>query len=348
MFTGRILFQKKHIENNNIPVSLFYTVRNEETRLKYNLAPVLSINESEFEVVVVNNFSEDNSFQVLGMLRERSDRLKISTMHQETRSSTKMAQNLALKAASYDWVMAMPITYENASSDWISGISKAIEDNKTVVMNYCSLIPKKGLINLICRIETFLAFTKSVGYIKNNLPFVYSEENVAFKKKKYFEFGGHRFKIHEPYANLELLINHFIRKKETTILYQSETAIKKTENPGWPDYMDILKKGFRIEKHLKWKMKLALVLDDLTKLLFPIVTIMTFIFLPGLWIPLSALLLIMFLARLFIIKTAQNRLNERKIFIPSLVYDLVVPYIKLFYGLYFKNRRQKQRWKMKV
>jgi len=66
-------------------------------------------------------------------------------------------------------------------------------------------------------------------------------ENVAFQKKKYFEIGGHGLKINEQYANLELLINHFIRKKDTTILFQSETAIKKTEDLVWNDYLEILK-----------------------------------------------------------------------------------------------------------
>jgi len=67
-----------------------------------------------------------------------------------------------------------------------------------------------------------------------------------------------------------------------------------------------------------------------------------------LWPLMAGLLFIMFTARLVIIKIALNRLNERKIFIPSLVYDLIVPYFKLFYRWYFNNRSQKQKWKVKV
>jgi hypothetical protein len=171
---------------------------------------------------------------------------------------------------------------------------------------------------------------------------------VAFQKKKYFELGGHGLKISEAYANLELLINFFIQKKTTTILYQSETAIKKTEDFIWNDYLDILKKSLRIEKHLSSSKKAVLAFDEFTKLMFPPVTIIVTILLFDLWPIFTGLLFIMFTARLFIIKIAQNRLNERKIFIPSLVYDLVVPYFKLFYRWYFNNRSQKQKWKVKV
>jgi glycosyltransferase involved in cell wall biosynthesis len=348
LFTGRILFQKKPKHALATPLSLIYTVRNEETRLKNNLAPVLSINEADFEVIIVDDYSQDNSFQVLGMLKGRSDRLKVSTLHQETRFSTKMAQNLALKAAKHDWVMAVPISYADAQPEWISGISNSLNESDTVVVGYSSATSSGGFVNRIYRIETFLSFTKSVGYILNNVPFIYSEENVAFQKKKYFEIGGHAHKISESYANLELIINSFIRKKNTSILFQSNTAIKKTEDLIWNDYLDILKKSLRIEKHLPSSKKAVLAFDEFTKLFFPAIAILTIVLLLELWPILAGLLFVMFVARLFIIKIALNRLNESKIFIPSLLYDLVVPYFKLFYRWYFNNSRQKHKWKVKV
>ena len=348
LFTGRILFRKKIAQTSPAPLSLIYTVRNEEIRLKNNLAPVLSINDVDFEVIVVDDFSQDNSFQVLGMLRGRSDRLKVSTLQQETRFSTKMAQNLALKAASYDWILSVPISYENATFEWISGISNALDNSKTVVISYSSAQNAGGFINRIYRIENYLSFTKSVGYILNNFPFIYSEENVAFQKKKYFEIGGHGLKISEAYANLELLINFFIRKQTTTILFQADTAIKKTEDLIWNDYLDILKKSLRIEKHLSGSKKAVLTFDETTKMLFPPLTVVVFILVFELWPLFSALLFIMLTARLFIIKIMQNRLNERKIFISSLIYDLIVPYFKFFYRWYFNNRGQKHKWKVKV
>jgi len=282
------------------------------------------------------------------MLRGRSDRLKVSTLQQETRFSTKMAQNLALKAASYDWILSVPISYENATFEWISGISNALDNSKTVVISYSSAQNAGGFINRIYRIENYLSFTKSVGYILNNFPFIYSEENVAFQKKKYFEIGGHGLKISEAYANLELLINFFIRKQTTTILFQADTAIKKTEDLIWNDYLDILKKSLRIEKHLSGSKKAVLTFDETTKMLFPPLTVVVFILVFELWPLFSALLFIMLTARLFIIKIMQNRLNERKIFISSLIYDLIVPYFKFFYRWYFNNRGQKHKWKVKV
>jgi hypothetical protein len=131
-------------------------------------------------------------------------------------------------------------------------------------------------------------------------------------------------------------------------LFQSDTAIKKTEDLIWNDYLDILKKSLRIEKHLSGSKKAVLAFDELTKMLFPPVTVVVIILLFELWPLFSGLLFIMFVARLFIIKITQKRLNERKIFISSLIYDLIVPYFKFFYRWYFNNRGQNHKWKVKV
>ena len=113
----------------------------------------------------------------------------------------------------------------------------------------------------------------------------------------------------------------------------------------WKDYLEILKKNIRIEKHLSSSKKTVLLIDELTKLLFAPVAIATTVMIFNAWPLIAALLFIMFTKRLFIIKIAQNRLNERKIFIPSLVYDLFVPYFKLFYRWYFNSRSQNRNGK---
>lgn len=348
LFTGKVLFVKKPVAQKPVSVSLIYTVRNEEERLRRNLPPVLSINGVDFEVIVVDDVSQDNTLQVLGMMRERSDRLKVTMLHQETRYSIKMAQNIAIKASGCDWVLQVPITYENATFEWISGITSALGENKNVVIAYTGVLPEGGMAGFFYRIENFLLFTRSVGYILNGLPFVYAEENVALLKKKYFEVGGHGLKINEPYANLELLINHIIRKENTQVLFQASTAIKKTEPIRWHDYADLLKKSIRIEKHLTSLKKLMLAFDEATKLVyFPLLVVVS-VLLFSIWPFIALLVFIQLISRMVIIKMLQNRLNERKIFLSSLMYDLFVPYFRFFYRWVFNQKGQKQKWKIKV
>ncbi len=349
LFTGRVLFRKKLYVNDSgaKPLSLILTVRNQEENLKTNLPKILSNEAVDFEVVAVDDYSEDNSFLVLGSLKEKYKRLKISMLNQETRYSTKLAQNIALKAAQYNWVLTIPATMFDVNAEWLPIFTKVLSEEKNVVVAYSNVENSKGFFNHLFRIESYFQYQKSVGFILSGNPFVYSDENVAFQKNKYFEMGGYGSKISEPYVNLELLINSFIRKEHTTVLFNKETSIRKREWIVGADYFELLNKGIRIEKHLPYTKKIVLAIEEFTHLVFLPSAIAVIFMISGFWPLVVGLLVFIFLIHLLIIKITQNRLNERKIFISSLVYNFIMPYFKLFYRLHF-NRRSKNKWRKRI
>ena len=179
-------------------------------------------------------------------------------------------------------------------------------------------------------------------------PFVYFENNVLFRKEKYFERGGYGKKIKEPYANLELLINQFISKKKCRFNLNNQTAIRFSEIIFRHDFLDLVKKSFRIEQHLSYP-KRALMFAysamQLSVLPFSVVVMVLF---TGVWQLVLFGIGLFLILRLLIIKTMQNHLNERKIFITSLVYELIMPYYKIVLRWHFNRKSRKQKWKSKV
>lgn len=350
LFTGRILFRQKLKISDSAkkPLSLILAVRDQEENLKNNLPKILSTESVDFEMVIVDDYSQDNSYLVLGLLKKRYKRLKISMLNQETRYSMKLAQNIALKAAGNDWVLTIPVSVSEFSPEWLAAVSKVADNNKNVIIGYSNIRWAKGFFNQLFRIESYFQYLKSVGFIQNGIPFVYSEENIAFQKSKYFEIGGFGQKITEPYANLELLINSFIRKNSTVILLGKETKILKSESINGTDYYELLKKSFRIEKHLSYFKRSVLVFEEITRLVILPYAFVVIVLFTGLWPVVAVLFFLKFLLHLVIIKITQNRLNERKIFISSLLYDLAIPYLKLFYRWHFNRRNKKKGWRSKV
>ncbi len=330
------------------PTSILFAVRNEEENARTVLPGLLESSNKNYELVVIDDFSQDGTLPVLGLFKQRFPQLKFSSLSQETRFSVKLAQNIALKSASNNWVMYMPIALKDAGEDWLNSRLKGIKANdKEIVMAYTTVVPDSGMFNKLYRIESFFQFIKSAGFICNRIPFVYFEENIAFKKEKYFDLGGYGNKIKEPYANLELIINQFIKKRNTAISIDGETAIKKNSKVGKADYIDLLKKSNRIESYLpKWK-RFILRFEELSVLLYLPLIIICLLFVFPAW-PLVAILAgILLILRLLIIKIILNRLNERKIFISSLVYGLLMPYFKLFYYWHFSTKNRKK-WKKRV
>ena len=201
---------------------------------------------------------------------------------------------------------------------------------------------------MLYRIEHFFQQLTSAAYIYNGIPFIYSEDNIAFKKEKYFELGGYGKNIKEPYANLELLVNSFIKKKSTLLNFAAETSIKKELEIGRAEYKDLLNKSIRIENYLPLWKKIFLFTDRFTELLFlPLLTlclVFSFQLILLIYIPVAVL----FVAKVLIIKITLNRLNERKIFISSLVYGLLMPYYKMIYKWRFCKSSRKYKWNKAV
>jgi cellulose synthase/poly-beta-1,6-N-acetylglucosamine synthase-like glycosyltransferase len=65
------------------PLSVIICARNEAGNLDEFLPSVLTQDYPDFEVIVVNDCSEDNSYEVLNDLQKKYSHLKISTLNKD-------------------------------------------------------------------------------------------------------------------------------------------------------------------------------------------------------------------------------------------------------------------------
>ena len=83
------------------PVTVIICARNEEENLKRFLPSVLNQDHPDYEVVVVNDCSEDNSYIVLGEYLKKYPNLRVSTINKDPKftHNKKFAQFIGIKAA---------------------------------------------------------------------------------------------------------------------------------------------------------------------------------------------------------------------------------------------------------
>lgn len=330
------------------PISVLLTIRNEAENLQRVLPQLLSINNVKYEAIAVDDYSLDNTYSVLGSFKHKYSHFKISSLNEETRFSVKLAQNIALKAAQNEWVITLPVDIESVDNEWLNGfVQKTSSVKRKVIIGYHNIMPTSHFINLLYRIELYYQQTKSAGFITNGIPFIYFEDNVAFKKQEYFEIGGYGKKTQEPYANLELLINKFISGKQTVVVFNETTRLTKINEVAKDDFLNLIKRSSRIEKYLSFWKRFVIGLETFSKIISLPVFLLSLILVWDLWPILASLIIFVSLLQMIIIKIGQNRLNERKIFIPSLVYGLFMPYYKVVYRWHFNRQFRSQKWKAK-
>ncbi|HYQ57396.1 MAG TPA: glycosyltransferase [Draconibacterium sp.] len=327
-------------------MSILVIVRNDEENIRATLPHLLTMEGVDYEVVAVDDFSQDSTLSVLGLFKQRYEKLKITSLSQETRYSEKLSQNIALKLAQNEWVLIYPACAPNSSQSWLDQMCSVANEQALVKVSYTTIAYQKSWYNKLYRIENFFQQIRSASYIMNGAAFLYNEENVAFKKSEYFSRGGFGASVSEPYANLELVLNRFIKKKNTELSLGKESSIVKNVSVGWHEIDELLRKSIRIEKKLKkWK-QFVLAVDRLMEVVYPFIAAIALLMVVGLWPLILALVVLKELAYVVIIKILQNRLNERKLFITSLVFSLVMPYYKFIHRWHF-NRKGRNKWKNK-
>ncbi|SHF67214.1 Glycosyltransferase involved in cell wall bisynthesis [Mariniphaga anaerophila] len=341
LFSGRVAFLKTPPASAPEPVSLLLAFRNEEANLRKNLPTLLSLGNNDYEVVAVDDFSTDASLTVLGTLKRQDLKMHVSSMSQETHFSEKMARNIAIKAAVNEWLLFLTPTVSSFAPGWLSNVESVLNDDADVAVGYSNLKPNGKFVSLLFRVELFFQQLKSFGFILNGLPFVVAEENVAFKKQKYFEANGYHNKISESFAHLELLINSFMQKKTTLLLSKGEFACWEEKKVSFEAFFDLLKKEIRLKRFLSGNKRFMLFFTNCIELLFFPVAALLFVFVPALWPLIASVLGLVFIFRLFIIKRILFRLNERKLFLPSLLLALLRPYFKLVFVLWYRNTERK-------
>lgn len=316
----------------NAPLSVILVVRNEEENCRETLPRLLSLENPDMEIVVVDDFSQDNTLSVLGVLKQQNQELKISSLSQETRHSEKLSQNIALKSAEKEWVLVYPVSAQSPSQAWLNEMDKSTTEQVLLKVAYTTVAENNNWFNKFYRIENFFQQVRSASYSLNGLAFIYNEENVAFKKAEYFKRGGYGAKVQEPYANLELVLNRFIRKKHVELCLNAKSILQKQVSVGRLEFKDLVRKSIRIEKHLSKLKRVTLLFDRLTQILYPLSIVLLLLVVFKLWVVICALIAINVLVFMVIIKMLQNRLNERKLFITSLVFSFIMPFYKLFSG----------------
>ncbi|MDP2115518.1 MAG: glycosyltransferase family 2 protein [Bacteroidota bacterium] len=339
-----VLHRKEDFNPELSPVTIILPLRNEESGIRELVTKFTALPFNDYQLIVIDEVSEDDTLHILNILAETNPRLKVTSLSQENRFQEKQSINIGLKGASSPWIVQLTANSAPVSDEWLSKLGGLHDNNTDAVIAYTNVERKKGYRNLICRLELFSQFMISGSRILTGNPFVFSENNVLFRKSMYFDNQGFKHKLNLNFANLELIFNENFRKGRIKITTNPEIAVRERIEDDRGDHIKLLKKTVQIKQNLSWGKKANLFLDDFTKISFIGVAISLIILHTEYWITFSSVLLIYFVTSLIIVKNLLTRLKERKIFVPSFFYILIKPIINccFFWSMYLIHRRS--RW----
>jgi len=211
----------------NIPISIIISARNEENNLRENLPSILTQNYPDFEVVVVNDCSYDESDLVLEEFAKNWSRLKVVTITEHARFKTgkKFALTLGIKAAKNEHLLFTDADCQPASDNWITRMAANFNGVVQIVLGYSPYYKTGNFFNPFIRFETVKTGTNYLSAALNGDAYMGIGRNLAYTKTLFFSVKGFATHMHVMAGDDDLFVNQNATADNTAIEIHPETFV---------------------------------------------------------------------------------------------------------------------------
>lgn len=329
------------------PVSVVICARNEAENLARFLPSVLEQDYPVYEVVVVNDCSEDNSDDVLGDMMKRYPHLRVSMIQKDPDFShtKKLAMLIGIKAAQNDLLVFTDADCRPASPKWLRRVASAASGDADIIIGYGAYMPEKGILNKYIRYETMFAAMQYFGMAMAGVPYMGVGRNLAYRKSYFFSRGGFGPHNHILSGDDDLFVNRNATAENVNLMLSQDSftlSVAQNKVAAWAKQR---RRHFTAAAYYKNNDKIRLFLEPLSRVVYYGLMITLLIMLVS-W-PLVAIIAA---ARLTIrsafLSKASARFNEPRLWFFSLFFDILAPFVSAF--LFLTSRRKgkgRETWK---
>ncbi len=280
------------------PLSVVICARNEEENLAQFLPNVLEQDYPDFEVVVVNDCSSDDSEWLLKTLAERYQHLNIVNIkeHPRYKHGKKFAVTIGIKAAKNDCMVFTDADCKPASNQWLQHIGNSFKPGIEIVLGYSPYLKVKGFLNKNIRFETFHTAMSYLSYALKRRSYMGVGRNMAYTKTLFFKGKGFASHMHIPSGDDDLFVNQNATEFNTAICIHPEAQVWSAPKLSLKDYYFQKIRHHGASKAYKARHKRMLTSQLLSAVIFYILLIIAFFLYPQFW----EFLLIAYLLRLLV------------------------------------------------
>ena len=298
-------------KKQNFPVSLIVCAKNETDNLKANIPLWLNQDYPDFELILINDASYDDTLEVMESFEKDNSNIKIVNVEniESFWGSKKYALTLGIKKAQHQRMVFTDADCKPASENWLQEIASNFTVNHQVILGYGAYHKVSGLLNKLIRFETFMTAIQYFSYAKTGIPYMGVGRNLGYTSKVYYDNSGFVSHIKIQSGDDDLFVNQVATKDNTAICYSKESFTYSNPKLSWKEWIKQKKRHISTAKYYKLKHRFLLGSYFIFQVLFWALAVLTLIFID--WkIPL-VLIIFRFIIQFLVLNSATKKLNEK-------------------------------------
>lgn len=289
-------------------VSVIVAAHDEEENLLELVPLLLSQNYAEFEVIIVEDRSNDGTYDYLLQATKENEKLKmVRVTHKPDHiNGKKFALTLGIKSARYDWLLFTDADCRPVSLNWIASMAHQFQEGKKIVIGFSPYIKTGGLLNSFIRFESYLTGIQFVGLALLGKPYMGVGRNLAYSKELFLSNKGFNSHLGITGGDDDLFVNQHATKGNTAVNIGNEATVFSKPKTTWGDFLHQKFRHLSVGKRYKFFDKIILSLFSFTWLLtwFFVVPVMVLF-------PLQQTVLIVFLMRMILLTVSFHFLPRK-------------------------------------
>jgi glycosyltransferase involved in cell wall biosynthesis len=322
---GKLAFYKKTETPNTklLPVSVIICARNESVNLEKYLPLILEQDYPDFEVVVVDSNSGDDTFFLLKDFAAKYPHLKVVNKKESINffKGKKFPLALGIKSAKNDLLLLTDADCYPQSNQWLRKMQQKFTSTQEIILGYGTYEVRKGFLNKLIRYDTMMTAINYLSFALIKIPYMGVGRNLAYTKTLFYKNKGFTSHYKIQSGDDDLFINQCSNKTNTTIQIDPDSFTVSIPKTSFKQWFLQKKRHYSTGRYYKFKHKFLLTLFPLSQFIYYVLLVILLVYHFNTEIVLGLLLVKLF-SRIFILKKCINILNEKKILVISLFIEI--------------------------
>jgi len=320
-------FKLDSIEENKIlePVSIIICARNEEDNLTEFLPKIFTQNYPEFEVIVVNDCSYDNTENVIDEYAKIFSNLKKVTIKEDGyyKTGKKFAVMVGIKGTKYNNLLFIDADCYPASEFWLKDMAKGFVNKKEIVLGYGAYKKESGFLNTLIRFDTFLIALNYLSAAVKGNAYMGVGRNLGYTKELFYKEKGFANHYHIQSGDDDLFINQATTAENTNIVISHNSITYSLGKDTFSNWKRQKQRHLTTAPLYNFSTKRRIMLGFMSQYLFHILFFSLLFFKTTFIIALIGFF-IKVIFQLVIFNKASKKLNEKDLWKFAFVYEFIL------------------------
>lgn len=345
LFYLRLILHKEVAKGHTPEVSVIIAARNEEDNLFELLPSILTQDYPEYEVIVVNHQSVDDSTHILKALQREYKHLKVIELERNKHLAhgKKLPLTVAIKGAKYEQLLFTDADCRPASNKWIRSMAGNFSHKKSLILGYAPYSKEKGFTNWFIRLDTTIIGLNYLSYAKAGIPYMGVGRNLGYTRSLFHSVNGFKSHYALQSGDDDLFVQEAAKNHNYTICLNPASFCYSTAKKTWKEWVKQKTRHFTTTSRYSLIKKLLLGIYPLTLILLYVSFIILYLNFVLNWITIGLMGFLLIL-KWIVLGLSVSRLNEKKMAFGILVWELIhAIVIPILY--YTSEKSTQKKWK---